>query len=67
MQVDRKIEEIGNERNFAGVARQSARLQNVDAFEDQNVRPVDDHRFVGNHIVGQVRIDRRLDARLPGP
>src|SRR3546814_2496353 len=67
--IDREIEEVGNPRHELAVGEQVARLQHVDALEDQDVRPVDDRELVGQDVKGQVRIARRLDvglARLDG-
>ena len=57
--IDREIEEVRHHRNRLAVARQPAGLQHIDAFDDQDVRPVDLDPFVRNDVVGQMRIDRR--------
>ena len=59
--IDREVEEIRDERHDLAVLRQFARLQHVDAFEDQDVRPVDGDELAGHDVIGQVRIDRRAD------
>jgi CheY-like chemotaxis protein len=57
--VDGKIEEIRHHRNGLAVAWQPAGLQDIDALENQDIRPVDLDPFVRNDVVGQMRIDRR--------
>jgi hypothetical protein len=64
--IDRKVEEVRQERHDLAVAGQLARLQHVDAFEDQDVRPVDGRKRARHDVIGQVRIERRLDGPLAG-
>ena len=64
--IDGEIEEVRNHRNRLAVARQPAGLQDVDAFDDQDVRPVDLDPLVRNDVVGQMRIDRRTHRPPPG-
>src|SRR5260370_21770097 len=63
--IDREIEEIRNHRNRLAVAWQPSGLQNIDAFDDQDIRPVDLDPFIGNDVVGQMRIDRRTHRPPP--
>ena len=46
--IDREIEEIRHHRHDLAVSRQVARLQHVDALEDQDIRPVDDLELSGS-------------------
>ncbi len=62
--IDREVEEVGDEGHELAVLRQLARLQHVEPLEDQDVRPVDRHELAGQHVVGEVRIDRRADVGL---
>jgi hypothetical protein len=44
--IDREVEEIRQERHERAVLGQLARLQHVDALEDQDVGPVDGDELV---------------------
>ena len=46
--------------------RQLGGLEHVQSFDDQNVGTVHDDLFARHDIIGEVRIDRRFDIRLPG-
>ena len=67
VQENREVEKVGDERNLLAVARQAVGQQDVDPFEDENVRAVDDDRFPVHDIVGDMRIDRRGDVVLVPP
>ena len=61
IEIDREIEEVGDEGNFAAVAH-ARRKQNIDAFDDENVGTIDAGRFALDDVVGHMRIDRRADV-----
>ncbi len=57
--IDREIEEIGHERNRHAVLRHAGRLEDVEALDDEDVRPVDHLLLARHHVVDQVRVERR--------
>src|SRR3984957_15765602 len=64
--IDRKVEKIRNDRNGLAVARKLAGLQNIDAFDDQDVRAIDLDPSVRDDVIGEMRIDRRAHRPPPG-
>ena len=60
IEIDREIEEVGDEGLRFVSIRRLPRLQDVQPFDNENIRPVDRNRFALKNIVGEVRIDRRL-------
>ena len=66
VQIDRKIEEIGNERNGAAILGAAIGQEHIEAFEDENVRTIDGDALARHDVVGHMRIDRRLHIALAG-
>ena len=62
--IDREVEEVGGVGNAAAIARRAAGLQHVEAFDDEDVGLVDDHVLVLQHVIGEMRIERRRDVAL---
>ena len=60
----REVEEIGDERDVAALARQPVGQQHVEPLDDQDVGPVDDDLLARHDVVDEVRIDRRGDIAL---
>src|SRR6516165_12198274 len=58
IEIDRKIEKVRNERNRLAILRQTAGLQNIQSFNNKNVRPVDLDPLVRHNVVDQMRVDR---------
>ena len=56
--VDRKIEEV-RDHDPAG-----ARLQDVQAFDDDDVGPIDDLELAGNDVVRLMRVDRGVHGAV---
>ena len=59
--VDRKVEQVG-EHQPAAPGRLRARLEHVQALQDEDVGLVDDLGGSGQDVVGVVRVDRVLDS-----
>jgi hypothetical protein len=59
VEINREIEKVGDERHRLAVLGQAPGLQHIEAFDDQNVRPVDLDPLVRDDVVDQMRIDRR--------
>ena len=64
--IDRKVEIIGDEWYRNPVGRKPGGLKNVQAFHDQDVGLVDGTRFTGYDVVGKVRVDRHGHATCSG-
>mgnify|MGYP001353347571 CR=1 FL=1 len=65
--IDREVEEIGDEGHFLAVARQVAGLKDVQPFQDKDVGAVHGDRLARHDVIIEMRIDRRGDmpaARL---
>ena len=62
----REVEIVGDIGNGLAVARRPAGLQHGEAFDDQDVGPVDGDAAAGHDVIDEVRVDRRLDVPLAG-
>ena len=47
IEIDREVEEIGDDRNGPAVARERTGLQDIDAFDDQNIGLTDLDPVIG--------------------
>ena len=63
--VDREVEEVGDDDGRFGTAPARRCLQDVQPFDDHDVGAAQDDLVVGDDVVGEVRIHRRRDDRLP--
>ena len=64
--VDGEVEEVRDRHPQAAVTAGTGRLEHVEPLDDQHVRLLDHHPLVLEDVVGQVRVDGRLDALVPG-
>ena len=60
--IDGEVEEVRDERDGRAVLRQLGRLEHVQAFDDDDVGPLDDDGLIRQHVIDEMGIDRRLDA-----
>src|SRR6516225_3951187 len=65
-EIDREIEKVGDERNGFAVLGQAPGLQDVQSFDNQNVRSIDLDPYIGDNVVDEMRIDRRMHRPPPG-
>ncbi len=62
--VHAEVEEVAQGQPAAAVVAHPCGLQDVEALDDHDVGPLDDHLLAGDHVVGQVGVDRRLHLVL---
>src|SRR4029453_9448508 len=66
VEVDRKIEEVRYEGARLAALRRDAGLQHVEAFDDEDIGPVDLDPLVGHDVIGEMGIDRRAHRSASG-
>ena len=57
--VDREVEEVGDDNRRFDAAPAHRSLQHVEAFDDDDVGAVEHDLLVGDDVVGEVRVHRR--------
>ena len=62
--VDREIEEIGDERNGLSIFGHPRRLQDVQPLDNENIGSIDHQDLAWKNVVVKVRIDGCLDVLL---
>ncbi len=66
IEINREIEEIGDERNSLAVLGQAPGLENIETFDDEDFGPVDLDPLIWNDVVDEMRIDRGAHRAAPG-
>ena len=61
--VDAEVEEVAQGQAAAAVLAHAGRLEHVEALDDDDVGLAHDDVLVGDHVVGQVVVDRRAPPR----
>ena len=64
--VDREVEEVGDDDARLDPAAPRRRLQHVDALDDDDVGRRQDDLLVVDDVVGEVRVARRADLGRAG-
>ena len=64
--VDGEVEEVADRQAGAAVVADPRRLQDVEALDDHDVGALDHDLLVGDDVVDQVGVRRRLDLVLAG-
>ncbi len=66
VEVDREVEEVGHEGNGRAVPGQAGGLQDIQPFDDEDVRAFDHPLLPRDPIVDEVRVERRRHPLLAG-
>ena len=66
VEIDREVEEVGDEGDRGAVPRQARRLEDVQALDNEDIRRFNHLLLARHHVVDEVGIDRGGDAPMPG-